>query len=206
MASGRPSSRRQSSATDAGVLGRQGEGRRHQPGALDEEPDGLGPARRSGAQLVLVRQRERRHPERALARDVEALAAGRQHREPGTARGAAPRRAPRTPRPRARSCRDEQERLAARERGGERSRGGRDASSCRPSADATRLRHEPRVRHRGQLDEPDAVRIALPELRARRQGEPGLADAACAEERHAPDARPGGGRSRGAPAPGRSGS
>ena len=45
------------------------------------------------------------------------------------------------------------------------------------------LRHEPRVRHRGQLDEPDAVRIALTELCARRQGEPGLADASGAEER-----------------------
>ena len=52
MASGMPSSRRQISATAAAFCGRQGERRRDQPGALDEEPDRLGLRQAIGGSLV----------------------------------------------------------------------------------------------------------------------------------------------------------
>ena len=64
------------------------------------------------------------------------------------------------------------------------SRGGREATSWRPIADATACATSPASGTVAQLDEPDAVRMPLTELRARRQGEPGLADASGAEERH----------------------
>ena len=164
------------------ILGCQGERRRHQPGALDEEPDGLGPRQAIRRLLVFVRHAERRHLERALARDVEALAAGRQHREPRT------RAEQRLDEFRTRfdhvlAVVEDQERLAAGERGGHEFAGRPGGVLVETHRGRNGLRHEPRVRDRGQLDKPDAARIALPELRTCRQGEPGLADPSGAEER-----------------------
>ena len=107
--------------------------------------------------LVLVRHAERR-TWNVLARDVEALAAGRQHREPGTRASSASTSSARFDHVLA--VVEDQERLAAGERRGQELAGGRR----RPRGDPSRTRRPaPRApRPAPWPDEPDAVRIALP--------------------------------------------
>ena len=149
------------------ILGRQGERRRHSRARSTNSRTASDLARRSGASSCssgtpsdgtwnvlspgMLRARGWSPAPRA-----------------GDTRGAAPRRAPRTLRPRARSCRGSRA-PGGGPRDGRRSPAGREASSWRPDRGRDGCATRPASRHRGQLHEPDAVRIALTELRARRQ-------------------------------------
>ena len=178
MASGRPSSRRQSSTTAGAFSSVSAKSGVDQPGALDEEADGLEPRQ-------VLRRARSPSSGRASGGTRKVLSPGMLSRSRlvastrscGHARTSvsassaqAPMRCSQLSRISS-ACRPASAAVRI-------SRGDRGASSGRPSADATACATRRAVPHAGQLDEPDAVRAEAPELGADGQGEPGLADPA----------------------------